>query len=80
MSNTLIEEVDFDDAIEAGSLCDAGCLDSTAPRATNAIEAGSLCRTGSLKRSTFEHAIEAGSLVTQVILNPLDCSTSYERH
>ena len=44
LSTRLIEEVNFDDAIEAGSLStgslkrstpndDAGCLDSTAPRA-----------------------------------------------
>ena len=70
LSTRLIKEVNFDDAIEAGSLVEQGFR--------HAIEAGSLS-TGSSKRSTltaplkqahfrtsslFRHAIEAGSLST----------------
>ena len=43
MSNTLIEEVDFDDAIEAGSLSEQVLKRSIFK---HAIEAGSLSRTG----------------------------------
>ena len=45
MSNRLIEEVDFDDAIEAGSLGRTGSLKRSTD---NAIEAGSLCDAGCL--------------------------------
>ena len=58
MSNTLIEEVDFDDAIEADSLTEQVLKRSIFK---HVIEAGSLSQTGSLKRST-DNAIEAGSL------------------